>query len=122
MEQLTFLFTTKIVKLKGQSFLLDDWHKVLPREDRSNWSRRLVPDDGFSCVELIASWALSVPDRERYHWVPYFLGKDLAQLNDIYRERFYPDGPPSFWDVQIQEAKQHVDQFLSRVNAMSIYL
>jgi hypothetical protein len=129
-----FYRMTISVKLKGQSFNLSNWEQA---SFSANWVRRLAPNDNFSCVGWMVSRSNEDMSSDRYHWVPMFLGKDLYNLCKIYYE-FYPSLTPftwsgkyypslsrpllSFQDFQIEEAKQHMDKFISRVNSMNAFL
>jgi hypothetical protein len=122
MEQLPFDFTTLAVKINRKKLLLDDWQQV---KNSKNWKRSLFPDDGFSCILLMASWdhlGLEGYSRNRFHWSPSFLGHDLFNLKSIYYDSFYPQNPPSYRDDQIEEAKKHLDKFISRANSLSVFL
>jgi hypothetical protein len=122
MEQLPFDFTTLTVKINRKKLLLGDWQQV---KDSQNWMRRLIPDDGFSCILLMVSWVhtkLEGYSDHRFHWSPSFLGRDLHDLDPIYYNSFYPNEPPLYRDDQIKEVKQHLDNFIGRVNSLGVFL
>lgn len=122
------------VRLKREKFQLSNWLPVGDKE-HPNWVRRLNPYDGFSCIGLMVSYRDEKSNR--FHWAPMFHGKDLHDLCDIYYA-FYPSPKPyydngkcysclsptliTFKDEQLQEAKDHLDKFIDRVNRLSIYL
>lgn len=122
------------VRLKREKFQLSNWMPVGQKET-PNWVRRLNPYDGTSCVGLMVSY--SNVKSNRFCWAPMFHGKDLHELCDIYFS-FYPSPQPyhcngkcysclsptliSFQDNQLQEAKNHLDQFIDRVNKLSVWI
>jgi hypothetical protein len=131
------------VKLKGQLFILDEWEPTAISESNSNWIRKLSPDlDNFSCIGYMVSH--DNVKSNKYHWHPMFLGKHLHSLCDIYYQ-FYPSPKPYydtniwsnqipkyysslsppliiFQDYQIEEAKQHLDNFINRFNSLSAFI
>ena len=120
MEQLSFDFTTLVLKIKGKKLLLDEWQTFTTS---NNWIRKLRPYDGFSCIGLMVSWAYNGQEYsfDKYHWLPMFHGSDLFYLNEIYKS-FYPDKFPTFQNYQLKEAKQHLDDFINRVNSLKVFL
>lgn len=117
MAQLDFNFNALTVKINRKNLLLNDWQIV--GGGSNNWVRMLIPDDGFSCIGLMASWVGKL-NINSHHWAPMFLGKDLHSLEKIYNN-FYPDIKPQFQDCQIKEAKQHLDNFLNRANSLGAF-
>jgi hypothetical protein len=125
------------VRLKREQLILGDWEPTNIISSPCNWIRRLDPYDGFSCVGWMVSYCNEVGSS--FHWTPMFHGKVLHDLCDIYFQ-FYPSPKPyieigsmkyysclsptllSFRDYQLQEAKDHLDNFINRVNLLKVFL
>jgi len=123
------------VRVNRQKLLLDDW-KPVGNKETPNWVRRLNPYDYFSCVGLMVSY--TAPKISQFHWTPMFHGPILHELCDIYYQ-FYPSPKPymdpftnkcysclsktllTFQDYQLQEAKDHLDNFIHRVNSLAVF-
>ena len=110
------------VKIHGKNLLLGDW-EIVGKYSNSpiiphNWGRRLYPKDNFSCIGLMVSWT-QYPNN-RFYWRPFFHGPDLHTLQGIY-DSFYPQIKPSYADDQLEEAKQHLNFFINRVNSLKIF-
>lgn len=112
------------VKLKGQLFTLDEWEPT--SKENPNWVRKLSPDlDKFSCIGYMVSY--DNVKLNKYHWHPVFLGKHLHLFYDIYYQ-FYPRPKPLspplivFQSHQIEDAKQHLDNFINRFNSLSAFI
>lgn len=128
------------VKINRQKLLLDEWDQVHAKEP-SNWVRRLNPYDGISCIGLMVSWSCNNNGTlsDRFHWAPMFHGPMLHDLCDIYFQ-FYPSPYPyvdpntnkcysclsptllTFQDYQLQEAKDHLDQFIYQFNKLAVWI
>jgi hypothetical protein len=118
MEQLQLLLNAMPVKIKTKQLVLDDWK--LAGKGSNNWIRKLIPDDDFSFIGLMVNWTNEISFNS-FHWTPVFIGKDLFYLNEIYNN-YYPNIKPQFRDFQIKEAKQHLDEFIGRVNSLGSFL
>ena len=123
------------VYLKREKIQLNNWMPVGGRNQ--NWVRRCDPYDGISCVGLMVSYSEGILS-DRFHWAPMFHGPMLHELCDIYFQ-FYPSPRPyiepttgkcysclsktllTFQDFQLQEAKDHLDQFIRRVNSLAVF-
>src|SRR5271154_3529069 len=112
------------IQLNRKQLELGDWVSTeklygWTETAHTNYCRPLKPDDQFSCVLLTVFWKYGIHidslghcDLGKHDWAIEFLGPDLYILNDWYK-KFYPD-PPRFSRLQLIEAQNHVDQFLTR--------
>jgi hypothetical protein len=119
MSQLSFNMLPVRIKTTNPTakLLLGDWQ--LASSESKNWVRRLIPNDNFSCIGLMVSWEVYIINS--FYWLPFFHGQDLWHLKKIYHS-YYPDVKPQFQGYQIKEAKQHLDDFIGRVNKLGAFL
>lgn len=121
--------------LKGEWLILNDWRKTDEGSmDEDTNHIRTLKNDIITNGNFVINCVLLA--RAPSYWRPSFMGKKLYELNDLYFQ-FYPSpkpyidtltgkyysilSQPLFKYSDLQEAKDHLDKFINKINSLMIF-